>query len=57
MEHGKLWGLNFLWAGWGFAVISEHLTFALGVIGAVTLIWMNIEGIRTHRKNRKNRKK
>tara|TARA_R110001583_G_scaffold22515_2_gene84439 strand:- start:158 stop:319 length:162 start_codon:yes stop_codon:yes gene_type:complete len=53
MEQGKLWGMNFLWAGWGFAVISEHITFALGIVGALTLIWMNIEGIRTHRKNRK----
>ena len=53
MEQGKIWGLNFLWAGWGFAMISECLTWGLGIIGGLTLIWMNIEGIRTHRKNRK----
>lgn len=53
MESGKLWGINLMWAGWTAATFSECLTWGLGLIGAVTLIWLNIEGIITHRKNRK----
>ena len=53
MENGKLWGINFLWAGWSWAIFSENLTIGLGIVGAITLIWFNIEGIITHRKNRK----
>ena len=53
MESSKLFGLNILWAGWSAAMFSECLTWGLGLVGAVTLIWLNIEGIITHRKNRK----
>tara|TARA_R110001583_G_scaffold10416_2_gene47792 strand:- start:658 stop:819 length:162 start_codon:yes stop_codon:yes gene_type:complete len=53
MENGKLWGINCLWVGWSWAVISENLTIGLGIAGAITLIWFNVEGIITHRKNRK----
>tara|TARA_R100000963_G_C4591313_1_gene68396 strand:+ start:395 stop:562 length:168 start_codon:yes stop_codon:yes gene_type:complete len=53
MESGKLWGINLLWAGFSAAMLSECLTWGLGLIGAGTLIWLNIEGIITHRKNRK----
>ena len=54
MDNGKLWGINFLWAGWSWGMVSEHLTLTLGVIGGITLIWLNVEGIITHRKNRKS---
>jgi hypothetical protein len=53
MESGKFWGLNVLWAGWGVAVISEYISLVIGIIGGITLIWMNVEQIITHRKNRK----
>ena len=53
MDNGKLWGINFLWAGWSWGMVSEHLTLTLGVVGGITLIWLNIEGIITHRNNRK----
>jgi hypothetical protein len=53
MENGKLLSINFLWTGWAYGMVSENLTLALGIIGAITLIWLNIEGIITHRKNRK----
>ena len=53
MENGKLWSINFLWTGWAYGMISENLTLTLGIIGGITLIWLNIEGIITHRKNRK----
>ena len=50
---GKLIATNVLWAGWTAATFSECLTWGLGVIGAITLIWLNIEGIIPHRNNRK----
>ena len=53
MKNGELLGVNFLWVGWSYGVISEHLTLTLGVIGGLTLIWLNVEGIITHRRNRK----
>ena len=53
MENGKLLSINFLWTGWAYGMVSENLTLTLGVIGGITLIWLNIEGIITHRKNRK----
>ena len=53
MENGKLLSINFLWTGWAYGMISENLTLVIGVIGGITLIWLNIEGIITHRKNRK----
>ena len=53
MENGKLLSINFLWTGWAYGMISENLTLTLGIIGGITLIWLNIEGIITHRKNRK----
>jgi hypothetical protein len=54
MENGKLLSINFLWTGWAYGMISENLTLTLGIIGGITLIWLNIEGIITHRKNRNN---
>tara|TARA_R100000458_G_scaffold48783_1_gene48035 strand:- start:270 stop:437 length:168 start_codon:yes stop_codon:yes gene_type:complete len=54
MEWEKLIATNVLWAGWTAATFSECLTWGLGVVGAITLIWLNVEGIITHRKNRKN---
>lgn len=53
MENGKLLSINFLWTGWAYGMISENLTLVVGIIGGITLIWLNIEGIITHRKNRK----
>jgi len=53
MENGKLLSINFLWTGWAYGMVSENLTLTLGIIGGITLIWLNIEGIITHRKNRK----
>ena len=53
MENGRLLSINFLWSGWAYGMISENLTLVIGAIGGITLIWLNIEGIITHRKNRK----
>ena len=53
MEQAKDWGLNFLWAGWSAAMFTETLTTIVGLIGGITLIWLNVEGIINHRRNRK----
>lgn len=55
MHNGKRKTLEYklLWTGWAYGMISENLTLTLGIIGGITLIWLNIEGIITHRKNRK----
>jgi hypothetical protein len=52
MEKVHIWGMNLLWGGWSAAMITECLSLVIGVIGGITLIWLNVEGIITHRKNR-----
>ena len=46
--------LNAATIGWTWATMTECVTFALGAIGAVTLIWMNIERALKARHERKN---
>lgn len=45
--------LNALFIGWTWLSFTEAVTFVLGSIGAVTLIWMNIERALRARKARK----
>jgi len=45
-------GLNAIWAGWTWAMLSNSITWTLGIIGAVTLIWFNVERALTARKQR-----
>jgi hypothetical protein len=53
MTHQLEWiGLNAIWAGWTWAMISNAMTWGLGIIGAITLIWFNVERALTARKQR-----
>ena len=53
MTHQLEWiGLNAIWAGWTWAMMSNAVTWGLGIVGAVTLIWFNIERALTARKQR-----
>ena len=53
MSHQLEWiGLNAIWAGWTWAMFSNTITWGLGIVGAVTLIWFNIERALTARKQR-----
>lgn len=45
-------GLNAIWAGWTWAMFSNAITWSLGIIGAATLIWFNVERALTARKQR-----
>lgn len=45
-------GLNAMWAGWTIMMFTNSITWALGIIGAMTLIWFNIERALTARKQR-----
>ena len=45
-------GLNAIWAGWTWAMLTNSITWILGFIGAITLIWFNIERALTARKQR-----
>jgi len=53
MTHQLEWiGLNAIWAGWTWAMMSNAVTWGLGIVGAITLIWFNIERALTARKQR-----
>ena len=45
-------GLNAIWGVWTWAMLSNSITWVLGIVGAVTLIWFNIERALTARKQR-----
>lgn len=45
-------GLNAVWAGWTWAMMSNAVTWGLGLVGAATLIWFNIERALTARRQR-----
>lgn len=44
--------LNAATLGWTYVTFTECVTFALGVMGATTLIWMNVERALKARKER-----
>jgi hypothetical protein len=53
MTHQLEWiGLNAIWAGWTVAMMSNAITWGLGIVGGITLIWFNIERALTARKQR-----
>ncbi len=46
--------LNAATLGWTWATLTDCVTFTLGAVGALTLIWMNIERALKARQQRKN---
>jgi hypothetical protein len=46
--------LNAATLGWTYVTVTECVTFALGAIGALTLIWMNVERALKARHERQN---
>lgn len=52
LENFEWIGLNAVWGIWTWAMLSNSITWVLGIIGAVTLIWFNIERALTARKQR-----
>ena len=53
LTHNFEWiGLNAVWLGWTWAMLSNTITWTLGIIGAATLIWFNVERALTARKQR-----
>jgi len=50
MNHENL--LNVFGISWSFLVLSECITWILGVATGVTLIWMNVERALKARKER-----
>lgn len=45
-------GINLMWGAWTWAMASQAITWVLGVIGALTLIWFNVERALKARKER-----
>ena len=45
--------LNVALVGWTFLTISECITWVVGILGGLTLIWMNVERALRARKERK----
>lgn len=45
-------GLNLIWGAWTWAMMSQSITWILGCIGALTLIWFNVERALKARKER-----
>lgn len=52
LENFEWVGLNAVWGIWTWAMLSNSITWILGIVGAVTLIWFNIERALTARKQR-----
>jgi hypothetical protein len=52
LENFEWIGLNAVWGIWTWAMLSNSITWILGIVGAVTLIWFNIERALTARKQR-----
>lgn len=46
--------LNAVFLGWTWVTLTECVSFALGALAAMTLIWMNIERALKARQERKN---
>lgn len=46
--------LNAIFLGWTWVTFTDVVTFALGAIGALTLIWMNVERAMKARQERQN---
>jgi hypothetical protein len=46
--------LNAATLGWTYVTLTDAVTFALGALGAATLIWMNVERALKARAERKN---
>ena len=44
--------INLAWVTWTWAMFSNAITWFLGVVGAITLIWFNVERALTARKER-----
>jgi hypothetical protein len=53
MQEVKTWSINLLWAGWGALVFTDAISWVVGIVGGLTLIWVNVEGAINHRRNRK----
>jgi UDP-N-acetyl-D-mannosaminuronic acid transferase (WecB/TagA/CpsF family) len=46
--------LNAVFLGWTWVTFMDVVTFTLGAVGALTLIWMNIERAMKARQERQN---
>jgi hypothetical protein len=45
--------LNVALVGWTYLTLSEWITWGVGILGGITLVWMNIERALRARKERK----
>lgn len=46
-------GLNIIWGAWTWAMLTQTVTWVLGALGGITLVWFNIERALKARKERK----
>ena len=42
-EYGEWAGLNVAWATISWAMFTNSITWIIGIIGGITLIWFNVE--------------
>jgi hypothetical protein len=42
-EYGEWAGLNVAWATISYAMFTNSITWIIGIIGGITLIWFNVE--------------
>lgn len=42
-EYGEWAGLNVAWATISYAMFTNSITWTIGIVGGVTLIWFNVE--------------
>jgi Flp pilus assembly protein TadB len=42
-EYGEWAGLNVAWATISYAMFTNSITWIIGIVGGITLIWFNVE--------------
>ena len=51
-EYGEWAGLNVAWATISWAMFTNSITWIIGIVGGITLIWFNVERALKARKER-----
>jgi hypothetical protein len=51
-EYGEWIGLNVIWGTFSWAMLTNSISWIIGIVGGGTLIWFNIERALKARKER-----
>lgn len=51
-EYGEWIGLNVIWGTFSWAMLTNSISWIIGIVGGATLIWFNVERALKARKER-----